>query len=134
MSENDADQARWQRIERPLEGQVTSFDLKATLVLSTGKQIEISEQGVLVCYQGELRAWRNRCPHAGSPLDWNPGRFFTEEGDLLVCHTHGALFNPPSGDCLSGPCPRGLFPIEVKEERDEILVPLSADDGDAPDY
>ena len=134
MAENDEESVVWQRVERPEEGQATCFDLKSTLVLSTGQHVEISEQGFLVCYQGKLRAWRNHCPHAGSPLDWNPGRFFTEKGDLLICHTHGALFNPLSGDCLSGPCQRGLFPIKVKEERGETLVPVSADDVDGRGY
>ncbi len=127
MTGKNEEKTVWQCIERPKEGQATCFDLKSTLLLSTGQYVEISEQGFLICFQGKLRAWRNHCPHAGSPLDWNPGQFFTEEGDLLVCHTHGALFNPLSGDCLSGPCPRGLFPLAFKEDDHEVYVPVSAE-------
>jgi len=131
MSENDNVQTSWQRVERPQEGQATCFDLKSTLHLSTGKEVEITEQGFLTCFQGQLRAWRNNCPHAGSPLDWNPGQFFTEEGNMLICHTHGALFDPLSGDCLSGPCARALFPLELREEDDCIFVPSSVSEMDA---
>ncbi|GAV20447.1 Rieske [2Fe-2S] domain protein [Mariprofundus micogutta] len=126
MAEDVENQIALQRVERPGEGQAVCFDLKSTIRLSTGTIVEITEQGFLACYQGQLRAWRNHCPHAGSPLDWNPGQFFSDDGTQLVCHTHGALFDPLSGDCLAGPCPRGLFPIELREEGCSVLVPESA--------
>jgi len=95
--------------------------------LSDGKTIELQEQGFLLCFQGELRAWRNHCPHAGSPLDWIPGQFFSDDGEQLICHTHGARFQPLSGACLSGPCPRGLFPLEFQDQGDVVLVPVSVE-------
>ncbi len=116
----------WQQVARPGEGQAICFDLLAVMQLPDGRSVDIREQGFLLCFQGELRAWRNHCPHAGSPLDWIPGQFFSDDGKQLVCHTHGARFEPLSGACLSGPCPRGLYPLEIKEDESGIYVPTQA--------
>ena len=62
------------------------------------------DRGFAICFQGQIRAYRNRCPHAGSQLDWVEGDFFDESGDYLICATHGALFDPLSGKCVRGPC------------------------------
>jgi len=121
----------WQRISRPAEGQAVCFDLTASMRLSDGKSVDIREQGFLLCFQGELRAWRNHCPHAGTPLDWIPGQFFSDDGDELICHTHGARFEPLSGACLSGPCPRGLYPLEFQDLGDAVLVPVAVEISNA---
>src|SRR2546425_809157 len=44
------------------------------------------------------------CPHVGTPLDLWPNEFFTEDGQALVCSTHGAIFEPHTGFCTGGPC------------------------------
>ncbi|MDQ7000843.1 MAG: Rieske 2Fe-2S domain-containing protein [Mariprofundus sp.] len=114
----------WQQVDRPVEGQAICFDLRASMRLPDGQTIALQEQGFVLCFQGELRAWRNHCPHAGSPLDWIPGQFFSEDGQQLVCHTHGAHFEPLSGACLSGPCPRGLYSLECQDLGNAVLVPV----------
>ena len=119
------DRELWQVVARPNEGQAVCFDLQASVKLSDGAVVELVEQGFLICFHGELRAWRNHCPHAGSPLDWLPGQFFSEDGSSLLCHTHHALFEPLSGECLAGPCPRGLYPLLIKELDGGVAVPLS---------
>lgn len=54
---------------------------------------------------GELvRGYVNRCPHAGHPLNLLPDRFLTADGALIVCSSHGALFEKGDGLCLAGPC------------------------------
>ncbi len=118
---------RWQQVEQPAEGEVVCFELQCSLRLPDGRCIEMQEQGFVICYQGRLQAWRNHCPHAGSPLDWIPGRFFSDDGTELVCHTHGARFDPLSGACLAGPCPRGLYALPLREQGDVILVPRRID-------
>jgi len=127
MTENQptATESHWQQVDRPGEGQTVCFALSATILLSGGQTVDIQEQGFLLCFQGELRAWRNHCPHVGSPLDWIPGQFFRDDGERLICHSHGALFDPLSGACLSGPCPRGLFPLVFQDQGDAVLVPVS---------
>jgi len=118
------DDDNWQTIERPCEGEAVCFDLQAEMRLSDGAVVNVQEQGFVVCFQGELRAWRNHCPHAGSPLDWIPGQFFDADGRNLVCHTHHAEFEPLSGECIAGPCPRGLYALPIKELNQAIAVPL----------
>ena len=46
----------------------------------------------------------NQCPHLGIPLEWLPDDFMDPDGDLIRCSTHGALFLPDTGECISGPC------------------------------
>ena len=72
---------------------------------------------------GVVRAFVNRCPHAGSELDWNPGEFFDETGLYLICSTHGALFEPGNGYCVAGPC-RGasLEPLGVGERDGQVIL------------
>ena len=68
---------------------------------------------------GQVFGYVNSCQHAGTPLEMEPDRFMTADGSLLLCHTHGALFEPTTGHCLSGPC-RGkrLQPLELVVEPD----------------
>lgn len=62
-------------------------------------------RGFVVRAGGELRAYLNRCPHAGHALDLIPGRFLTPDGALILCASHGALFEKSTGLCVAGPCP-----------------------------
>ena len=61
--------------------------------------------GFVVRTGGELHAWVNRCPHAGHRLDWAPHRFLTRDRRLVMCASHGAVFEPHTGLCVGGPCP-----------------------------
>ncbi len=58
---------------------------------------------------GQARAWYNRCPHAGQPLNCAPDRFLTDEHNRLICAAHGAVFEPRTGQCVAGPCLRALL-------------------------
>ncbi len=57
----------------------------------------------------------NRCPHLHVPLNWEPGRFLNNSGDLIQCSTHGALFAIEDGECLQGPC-QGQYLQALKHE------------------
>lgn len=59
---------------------------------------------VLLRHRGRVLAYRNRCPHRGTPLDWVPGRFLSPDGRQLQCATHGARFRFADGLCVAGPC------------------------------
>ena len=75
----------------------------------------------VIRHAGEARAYLNRCAHVGVQLDWQEGQFFDPETGLLICATHGALYDPASGICLSGPCRGGrLIPIAVEEHDGRI--------------
>lgn len=72
---------------------------------------------------GALYAYRNACPHIGSPLDWVPDRFFDVTGRYLLCGTHGALFRPEDGYCVSGPCAgKRLAAVAITIEGGDVLL------------
>lgn len=90
------------------------------------------EGGFVVRHRGRLHGFVNRCPHAGTELDWNPGEFFDEGAVYLICSTHGALFEPKNGNCVAGPC-RGasLQPLEIGERDGQVYL-LNDPDIDKP--
>lgn len=70
----------------------------------------------VIRFQGRARAFLNRCSHLSLELDWTPGHFLDAGGKRIVCATHGAIYDPQSGDCLGGPCNgTGLVPVSVVE-------------------
>jgi nitrite reductase/ring-hydroxylating ferredoxin subunit len=79
--------------------------------------------GFVVNHDGAYRAYVNRCPHVGTPLDLWENEFLAEDGRTIVCATHGAVFDPATGDCLAGPCAGdALATLSVRCERDELIV------------
>jgi len=54
-----------------------------------------------------VNAYVNSCPHIGTPLEFRPNRFLTQDGREILCSTHGARFEIATGHCIAGPC-RGL--------------------------
>ncbi len=73
--------------------------------------------GLLVRRGGALHAYVNRCPHAGHPLNLRPHEFLTPDRSLVVCNSHGALFEIGTGLCVAGPCAGAslrAIPIEVR--------------------
>ena len=74
------------------------------------------KRALMVIRRGDkVFAYVNSCPHIGSPLDLQPGRFLNREGTLILCTTHGALFRIEDGFCVSGPCAEKSL-ISVKTE------------------
>ena len=53
---------------------------------------------------GQIFLYWNRCPHLGTPLEWEEDKFLDQDGALIICSTHGALFQIDGGRCLAGPC------------------------------
>lgn len=71
-------------------------------------------------YQGEVYAYLNRCAHVAMEMDFQPNQFFDSSGDWLICATHGALYQPQTGQCRGGPCRGGLIKIALSE-RDGVV-------------
>lgn len=78
-------------------------------------------------FGGRVYAYLNRCAHVGVELDWQPGRFFDADGIDLICSTHGALYDPATGECRGGPCRGGALERIAIEEVDGQVV-LNAKD------
>jgi nitrite reductase/ring-hydroxylating ferredoxin subunit len=75
-------------------------------------------EGFVVRRDNECFAYRNSCPHTGSPLDWVEHQFLDVEGALIQCAVHDARFLIESGECVSGPCPGEnleSLPIRVQD-------------------
>lgn len=70
-----------------------------------------------------ISVFRNECPHLGIPLEWLPDQFMDPDDELLQCSTHGALFLPDTGECISGPCV-GQFLISVPFSCEENRIVL----------
>jgi len=70
-----------------------------------------------------VRGYLNRCPHAGHPLDLRPQHFLTADGTLILCSSHGALFEKPTGYCVAGPCAgRSLIPVPLEVKCGVVLL------------
>ena len=77
---------------------------------------EIEETAFLIRFQHRVYGYLNQCAHRPLELDWRPGHFFDAEGWYLVCSTHGALYQPQTGECVAGPCKgRFLSTVPVRE-------------------
>jgi nitrite reductase/ring-hydroxylating ferredoxin subunit len=87
---------------------------------------EIAEEKLLaVRKDGQLYAYRNRCPHRGIPLEWLPDQFLDNSASLIQCATHGALFLIESGECVAGPCAgQSLQELAIREDDQGIWVAL----------
>ncbi|MDD2158971.1 Rieske (2Fe-2S) protein [Pseudomonas sp. MIL19] len=96
------------------EGQSRGFELAEEKLLAVRKD-------------GQLYAYRNRCPHRGISLEWLPDQFLDASASLIQCATHGALFLIESGECVAGPCAgQALKALAIREDDQGIWVDLPA--------
>jgi len=80
--------------------------------------------------QGRVVGYLNRCAHMPMELDWQPGAFFADDAEHLICSTHGALYAAADGRCLGGPCgSTPLVPLAVAE-RDGGIYFLGIEDDE----
>ncbi len=80
-------------------------------------------RGFVVRSQGEVHAYVNRCPHAGHLLNWHSDNFFAPDSSLLICTSHGALFEPNTGECVAGPCTgKSLRALDVEIVDGQIFL------------
>jgi nitrite reductase/ring-hydroxylating ferredoxin subunit len=83
---------------------------------------------------GAVRAYVNWCPHAGHPLNLLPHRFLTPDRALLVCSSHGALFEREAGLCIAGPCAGKSLRAVPVEVFDGLVVLAAGVDPAAPEF
>ncbi len=116
---------------------MTSFD-EAEIVIIEGpiaegetKTFEFADpsgmrgDGLVIRHKGQLHAFKNVCRHQPLPLDYGDGEFLTDDKAYLLCRNHGALFEPDTGFCVSGPCAGAtLFQYPVKECDGKILITI----------
>lgn len=81
---------------------------------------------LIVVRDGErVCAWRNVCPHNGSPLSRERHDFLeTSEGERqLRCNVHQAHFRLDDGLCIAGPCEgQRLEPVDLERTGNRIYL------------
>jgi nitrite reductase/ring-hydroxylating ferredoxin subunit len=82
------------RLDELVEGLARGFD-----PLGMGKDSVFALR-----HDGEVRVYRNSCPHLEVRLEYRKDRFLSVDGRQIVCYAHGARFLPESGLCVYGPC------------------------------
>jgi len=74
---------------------------------SRGFSVMLEEEtieGFVVQKDGQFYAYRNSCPHTGSPLDWTEHQFLDMDQAFIQCAVHDARFEIENGYCIAGPC------------------------------
>lgn len=103
-------------LDELVEGQARGFD-----PLHTGKDSVFALR-----HGGEVRVYRNSCPHLDVRLEYRKDRFLSADGSLIVCYAHGAQFLPGSGLCVYGPClGRRLSSLRWHEEDGWLVLEAS---------
>lgn len=80
-------------------------------------------KGFVVRSGQQVFAYQNYCQHAGHCLNWGPDSFLTKDCSNIVCASHGALYDIPTGECIAGPCAgKYLTPVEVRVVCGKVIV------------
>jgi len=99
------------------------FSSKSSTVKFNYELDGIKLSGLVIFYQGNFYAYQNQCMHLSVELDWQENDFLDDEGRFIICATHGAIYNPEDGYCLSGPCQgKKLKKIAFEEQADKIII------------
>ena len=98
----------------------------------TSRGFEYEEMRLLaVRREGQVYAYKNRCPHRGVPLEWLPDQFLDTSASLIQCATHGALFLIETGECVAGPCAgQMLIRLDCQEDSQGIWVSAAQSEDD----
>lgn len=102
--------------------------------LTEGASLGFEQHGIrlfVVRRAGQVYAYKNRCPHRGVPLEWQPNQFLDPSASLIQCATHAALFLIESGECVAGPCVgQFLTALGCHEDNQGIWLTLDESEDD----
>lgn len=99
-----------------IEGKVVTFGYR---------QDGIRKEGILLLSKAGLRCYENLCRHLPVKLDSGSRHFLSREKKLILCQSHGALYEPETGLCTRGPCEGAslnMLPIAIREGRVYLLA------------
>jgi nitrite reductase/ring-hydroxylating ferredoxin subunit len=108
-------------------GEIPPGHTKKFMLLVDGRETEC----FVVNYEGQLFAYVNSCRHVPMTMDWIDNQFLTEDGRYILCATHGAAFEPESGECIFGPpCGKFLARVPLSIDNDQVIAhrPLEEED------
>ena len=90
---------------------------------------------IVVRRKGVLHAWLDACPHysTGTPMAWKTDAYLNGERTHLTCHSHNALFEMDTGECILGPClGQSLTRIEIAvDEKGDVFTAEPREGGAA---
>lgn len=102
------------RLDEIAPGQTKKFLLDVE-----GREVEC----FVVNYSGQLFAYVNRCRHVPMTMDWIDNQFLTEDGRYILCATHGAAYEPETGECIFGPpCGKFLDRVPLTIDADRVIA------------
>jgi nitrite reductase/ring-hydroxylating ferredoxin subunit len=108
-------------------GEVHPGQTKKFILWVEGRETEC----FLVNYCGQLFAYVNRCRHVPMTMDWVENQFLTEDGRYILCATHGAAYEPETGECVFGPpCGKFLDHVPLTIAGNQVIAhqPVEAND------
>jgi len=79
-------------------------------------------RGFIVRQGDEVYGYRNYCKHVGHPLNFKPDSFLTKDQTMIICASHGALYEIDTGLCVAGPCPGKTLTAVTVEIVDGMIV------------
>jgi nitrite reductase/ring-hydroxylating ferredoxin subunit len=92
-------------------------------------RLDLATESFLIKKENRFYAYLNLCRHWTVGLDFDDNDFFSEDGEWIVCKNHGALYNPMSGECMSGPCGgAALYRVPLVEKNGFIYADLDGID------
>ena len=95
-----------------------NFENKTTKGITLNNQ-----QYVVIQKNSQFYVYKNRCPHIGINLEYQPNRFLDVEKQYIQCANHGALFEIETGYCIAGPCSgKSLIAVTFQHLNNTILV------------
>ena len=100
-----------------VEGRARGFDLQASG----------SDSLFALRVGGQVRVYRNSCPHLHVAMEYRKDQFLSADGQRVICYAHGAQFLPESGLCVYGPClGASLSAVEYRIADGWLVVLLGA--------
>ena len=75
-------------------------------------------KGFVVRHGDNVYAYLNSCRHLGHPMNWKPDSFLTKDRANIMCSSHGAIYEIPTGLCIGGPClgkSLRALPVEIRD-------------------
>jgi nitrite reductase/ring-hydroxylating ferredoxin subunit len=72
----------------------------------------------VVRHEGAWHAFSGRCPHANYLLNYTR----VKPGDRILCSSHMAWFDLPTGCVLDGPTDENLLKYPVQVDGEDVLV------------
>jgi len=84
-------------------------------------------RGFVVRQGQNVFAYQNSCMHLGHPMNWKPDSFLTKDRANIICSSHGAIYEIPTGLCTAGPClgkSLRALPVEIRDDVIFVRGPL----------